>query len=77
MNSYLMGVYHFFEGYKNFTIEAENKKDAVSKGLIYVKRNPIYSSGGNYNTDDVKCIKKIHKRKKEANNRMNSNEFSV
>lgn len=26
MNSYLIAVYHFFEGYKNFMIEAENKK---------------------------------------------------
>lgn len=62
-NSYLMGVYHFFEGYREFTIEAENKKDAVSKGLIFVKRTPIYSSGGNYNLNDVKCIKKIPRRK--------------
>lgn len=44
-------------------IEAENKKDAVSKGLIFVKRNPIYSCGGNYNLNDVKCIKKIPKAK--------------
>lgn len=63
MNNYLMSVYHFFEGYRNFTIEAENKKDAVSKGLTFVKRNPIYSCGGNYNLNDVKCIKKIPKRK--------------
>lgn len=63
MNSYLMGIYHFFEEYKNFTIEAKNKKDAVSKGLIFVIQNPIYSCGGNYNLNDVKCIKRIPKRK--------------
>lgn len=59
----ILWVYTIFEGYKKFTIEAENKEDAVSKALIFVKRNPIYSSGWEYDINDVKCIKKIPKRK--------------
>lgn len=62
-NKYLMAVYHFFSGYENFEIEAENKEDAVKKGKEFVKHNFHYRHGGNYNTDDVKCIKKMKSKK--------------
>lgn len=62
MNTYLMEVLRYFEGYKQFTIEAENKADAAAKGRIYVRQSPLYS-GGNYNLDDVKVVKKINAKK--------------
>lgn len=59
MNQYLMSVYHYFNGYQQFTIEAENKNEALNKGRIHVLQDPLYS-GGDYDTNDVRCIKKIN-----------------
>ena len=60
MHKYQMSVHHFFEGRKSFTIEADNKKEAIEKGLLYVRQNPMYG-GGNYDLNDVKCDKKLRK----------------
>lgn len=59
-----MGVHHFVTGYETFEIEADDKIDAVRKGKLYVLQHPIYGSGGNYDTNDVKCIKKLNVKKK-------------
>ena len=58
MHKYLMEVRRYFYGYEQFVIEAENKQDAVEKGKLYVLRNWKYS-GGNYNCNDVRCVKKM------------------
>ena len=60
MNKYLMAVYHYFRGYQHFEIDADNKQEAIAKGHIYVCQSPLYS-GGNYDTNDIKCVKKIQK----------------
>lgn len=65
MNKYLMAVYHYFNGYQQFTIEAKNKKEALNKGRTYVLQNPLYL-GSNYDTNDVKCIKKLNNKKKSS-----------
>ena len=57
MNKYLVAIRYFFEGYRTFVIEADNKSDALIKGKEYVRR----IGGGNYNLDDTKVIKKIKK----------------
>ena len=57
MNKYLVAIRHFFEGYKTFEIDADNKLDALIKGREYVRR----IGGGNYNIDDAKVIKKLKK----------------
>lgn len=58
MHRYLMEVYGYFSGYEQFEIEAENKKDAVEKGKLFVMRNWKYG-GGNYDHNDVRCVKKL------------------
>lgn len=65
MHTYLMAVYHYFNGYENFEIEAENKKDALCKARIHVLSNSKYD-GGNYDKNDIKCIKKLQKKKKDT-----------
>lgn len=55
MNKYIVAVYHYFSGYEKFTIEAENKSDAIDK----IKEEVKTSGSGNYNTDDIKVIKKM------------------
>ena len=57
MKKYLVAIRHFFEGYRTFEIEADNKSDALVKGKEYVER----IGGGNYNIDDAKVIKKLKK----------------
>lgn len=57
MNKYLVAIRHFFEGYKTFEIDADNKSDALIRGKEYVGR----IGGGNYNLDDAKVIKKLKK----------------
>ena len=59
-----MAVYHFFRGYENFEIEAENKQDAIEKGKQFVKSQFSYVHGGNYQLDNVICIKKLKPKKK-------------
>lgn len=60
MNKYLVEIYHYFSGYKTFIIEALNKKDAITKARAYIEHNIIYSDG-NYDTNRIRCIKKIRK----------------
>ena len=57
MKKYLVAIRHFFEGYRTFEIEADNKSDALVKGKEYVGR----IGSGNYNIDDAKVIKKLKK----------------
>ena len=65
MNKYLMAVYHYFRGYEEFEIEAENRQDALDKSKEFLNRSSKYSCGGNYNLRDIKCIKKINIKKKK------------
>lgn len=60
-HTYLMQVYRYFGGYEEFTIEAENKSDALRLGKIYVLQNPKYDS--NYDKNDVKVVKKMKPKK--------------
>lgn len=62
MNKYLMGIHRFCNGYETFEIEAENKQDAKEKASIFVRQNWKYD-GGNYDLNDIKCIKKINQKK--------------
>lgn len=64
MNTYLMSIVRYFGGTKTFTIEAEDKQDAIVKGLEFVKQNPMYASGGNYDLKSVRCVKKVQKKPK-------------
>lgn len=57
MNKYLVSIRHFFEGYKTFEIEADNKSDAILKGKEYVRK----IGGGNYDINDSKVVKKLKK----------------
>lgn len=57
MKKYFVAVRHFFEGYRTFEIEADNKLDALVKGKDMLRR----IGGGNYNIDDAKIIKKLNK----------------
>lgn len=58
MNAYLMTVTGFFAGDVQFVINAENKADAVKKGLEHVRSNPKYG-GGNFKRDSVRVVKKL------------------
>ena len=55
MNKYVIAIYHYFSGYQNFTVEAENKADALEKGKVQARR----CGGENYNLNDAKVVKKI------------------
>ena len=57
MNKYIVAVYHYFNGYQEFTIEAENKADAIENLKAKIK----ISGSGNYNINDIKVIKKLRK----------------
>ena len=57
MNKYLVEIRHFFDGYRTFEIEADNKSNALVKGKEYVVR----IGGGNYDLNDVKVVKKLKK----------------
>lgn len=61
MNKYLMRIEGYFSGWKQFEIEAENKKDAVAKAREYCKSHSEYGHGGNYKLDSIECIKKLKK----------------
>lgn len=65
MNKYVMAVRHYFLGWKEFEIEAENKQDALVKSKEFLNKSSEYSCGGNYNLRDIKCIKKINIKKKK------------
>ena len=63
MNRYLMAIYHYFRGYENFEIEADNKQDAVTKAKEMVKHSHYYRFGGNYQLENIICIKKLKQKK--------------
>lgn len=56
-----MRIEAYFSGWKQFEIEAENKKDAVAKAREYCKSHSEYGQGGNYKLDSIECIKKLKK----------------
>lgn len=58
MSCYTVAIYHYFSGYQNFTVDAENKADALVKAKEEAKKH----GGGNYNLDDAKVIKKNRKK---------------
>ena len=66
MNRYLMAIYHYFRGYENFEIDAESKQDAIEKGREMVKKDFYYCNGGNYQLDNVICIKKLKPKNKRS-----------
>ena len=57
MNKYLVAIRHFFDGYRTFEIEADNKSNALVKGKEYIER----IGSGNYDLNDAKVIKKLKK----------------
>ena len=59
MNKYLMRIKHYFSGWTQFEIEAENKQDAVVRAKEYCRKTPEYSIGKNYDFDSIECIKKL------------------
>lgn len=54
MSIYVVAIYQYFSGYKNFTVDAENKDDAIKKAKEKVKKY----GNGNFNLDDAKVVKK-------------------
>lgn len=69
MHRYLMAVRHYFRGYEQFTISANSKTEALEKGKLHVLRDPHYDTGGNYDVNDIKCIKKIQTKERKKNER--------
>ena len=59
MHKYLMEIYRFFSGYESFEVEAENKADALVKAKEYAIKHICW--GGNYNIEDIRCVKKLKK----------------
>lgn len=58
MNTYLMEIRRYFKDYERFKIIACNKLDAIKKAKEYVFHNPLFS-GGNYDFNDIKVVKKL------------------
>lgn len=58
MHKYIVAVFHYFNGYQNFTVEAENKANALEKA----KYEAILR--GNFNITDAKVIKKLQNKGK-------------
>ena len=56
MNKYVVGIRHFFSGYDNFVVMANNKKEAIEKAKAKAKR----FGSGNYDIEDIKFVKKIN-----------------
>lgn len=52
MHKYLMSIERYFSGHEQFTFEAENKVDAISKAKALHWND-------NYKPNTIKCIKKI------------------
>ena len=57
MHKFLMKVECYFSGWKEFTIEAENKQEAITKATEYCKKHPTFSGYCKLNT--IQCIKKL------------------
>lgn len=64
MHRYLMAVRHFFSGYQYFEIEADNKAEAFEKASVFVRKSGRYG-GGNFDYNDIICVKKIQVKKKK------------
>ena len=62
MNVYLLKVRRWFGGYDEFTVEAVNKEEALSKGEIFVRQSTEFSLGS-HNLNDVSIIRKVPNRK--------------
>lgn len=62
MNVYLLKVRRWFGGYNEFTVEAEDKEEALEKGRIFVCQNTSFHSGS-HDLNDVSVIRKVPKRK--------------
>lgn len=62
MNLYLVKVRKWFGDYDEFTVEAENKTQALEKGRIHVLQSPKYG-WGSHNINDVVVVKKLQKKK--------------
>lgn len=58
MNRYLMRIKHYFSGWSQFEIEAENKQDAVIRAAEYCRKTSEYCIGGNYDFNSIECVKK-------------------
>lgn len=56
MNEYIVAIKHYFWGYENFIVEAENKSSALEKAKEKAAR---YS--GNYDISNAKVIRKCKK----------------
>lgn len=59
MNKYLMKIEGYFSGWKEFEIEAENKRDAVEKATEFCKKSSEFGIGGNYKLSSITCVKKL------------------
>jgi len=59
-----MSIEHFLGFLEYFTVEAENKSDAIYKGIEYVKKSEHFSIGNHY-ANTVRCVKKINSKKKK------------
>ena len=57
MHKYLMEIRHYFSGYEQFIIEAEDKGDALVKAKEYAEKHICW--GGNYDMKSIKCVKKL------------------
>lgn len=60
MNKYLIEISSYFGGVQHFTVDAENKLDALDKARMYVNLSPIYD---NCKKNTVKVVKKLQKEK--------------
>lgn len=56
MNKYLLEISKFFGGKIEFEIEAEDKSDALSKGMEYIKTSYKFD---NCKKDTLTVIKKL------------------
>lgn len=57
IHKYLMEIRHYFSGYEQFVIEAENKADALIKTKEYAEKHICW--GGNYDRNSIRCVKKL------------------
>lgn len=67
MNIYILKVPRWFGGCDEFTVEAENKDEALRKGRIFVHQHTTFSLG-THKLNDVSVVRKVPSRKvKELN----------
>lgn len=58
MNKYVVAIYHYFSGYQNFTVNAENKTEALKNAKEEAKKQ----GSGNYDLNNAKVIKKLQRK---------------